>query len=434
MKNTIVRNKHYGYIGPTPNEIDAMREINTYRQIPLYGFMPVTPGKADVEKDKYLEMFAGAGDLAYLAVSREKLSNKDDIYVPILDARSRSSLLSFLAVKNDKDLATILEGPAEKQFAALSKLYNTDPGKYGPGGMLDLRRILMRTQFVRDWELYLKIMSGKDGALGKAERESMFSYMRKSAEEKFRSDPAKLKGLLELINKVEKDTEAFLQKEGGGLLVLMKQEWGQIVNGVMIKDTKLRKAFYDLAIEATQKANWTAGKRRESLLDKDGIRKFFNEINKNAPEEIRKNNQTAEKQLTDVMEKYKKEKDEDGGGFSQKTYAVLCSTVAIDKAANAFSLGVTISDGDRVIYMNSCVTPEHGADIKCAEMNMNGEFINYVENEADMDYEQDKDEYQEYTEQEQEELEEIQEEQNRTEPEEDEEDKNNIIYDLFGDR
>lgn len=417
-----------------PNEIDAMREL-AKSNVPMYGFMPVTPGQADIEANKDLEVYRNAGDIVSLSVSKETNFSgrlEDEAHIPLLDSRSKAAIRSYLEIREDRGLEAVMSAPAEKQYGELMKLYNSDPGTYGPGGAIDLRRILMRTQFIRDWELYMKLMSGKEGALGKAEREHMFECMRRSAETKYRDNPERLKQLYGLINKVEADTEKYLAKGGPGMLVLMKSEWSDLINGMRIKDAALRRAFYDLAIEATKEAKWTAGKQRESIMDRDGVKKFFDEINKNAPEEVRKSNLTAQKRLNEVMDKYDKEKDEDGLG--QKTFAVLCSTIAIDRAANAFSLGITVSDGDRIVYMNTCVSPEHGADVKCAEIDSQGEFVNYVEQTADIDYSQDVEEERDYAEQEAEEMEQAQEPESESEQEPEPEEEEDIIYDLFGER
>lgn len=415
-----------------PNEIDAMREL-AKSNVPMYGFMPVTPGKADIEANKDLEIYRNAGNIVSLSVSKETNFTgrlEDEAHIPLLDSKSKSAIRSFLEIREDKGLEAVMAAPSEKQYGMLMQLYNSNPVTYGPGGDLDLRRILMRAQFIRDWELYMKLMSGREGALGKAERERMFDCMRRSAEKKYRNDPEKLKQMKALIDKAENDTEKYLAG-GPGMMVLMKSEWSDIINSQRIKDASLRRGFYDLAIEATGEVRWTAGKRCESLMDKDGIDKFFDEINKNAPEEVRKSNQTARKRLAEVMDKYDKEKDEEG--LSQKTFAVLCSTIAIDRAANAFSLGITVSDGDKIVYMNTCVSPEHGTDVKCAEIDAQGEFLNYVEQTADINYSQAVEEERDYAEQEAEEIEEIQ----NPEPEQDrepEEEEDDIICDLFGER
>lgn len=405
MKGTTIRNRQINYMETLPYEEDAIREISNGRPS-LYGFMPMTPGVRDFEKNPHLDLYKSAGDIAYLTFTKDAGSAgvmDKDINAPLLDRQTRTKLLSY----RDERLSEILEGSRQNQFKELCKLYSSDPEKYGGNGGPNLRETLMSLQFVRDWELYLKLMSGKEGALGKAEREKMFDNMRESATKLYKErDPRLYKELLTLIDKIESETEKSLAADGG-VKVLMKSEWAEKLNSVSIKESDLRKAFYNLTIEATKKASWNAGKRKEALLDKDGIQNFFKEINKNAPEEVRRSNKTAEKQLNRVLDKYKNDKNKDDEeSFSKKTFAVLCSTIAIDTAANAFSIGLTISDGDRIIYMNSNVTPHHGTDIKCAEMNMNGEIKNYIENIADKDYESDRDKYEEHMETERQEMDE----------------------------
>ena len=78
-----------------PNEIDAMREL-AKSNVPMYGFMPVTPGQADIEANKDLEVYRNVEDIVSLSVSKETNFTgrlEDEAHIPLLDSEGGDTFL-----------------------------------------------------------------------------------------------------------------------------------------------------------------------------------------------------------------------------------------------------------------------------------------------------------------------------------------------------